>query len=349
MPELKPLDPAQHTHAVTLGDGRVDWKHLLDLERAHVVELQRAMKELVFDEHWQARFGAALVYPFYWLGGQLIAESNQIARTTGVLTRSRMALCQRQYSLAQFGCTTAMLWDSAQQQMLCLRSLDWPKPDQIASATRYLEFHDARGETRFRGACLLGMVGMLTAVKPGAFSIALNRASVRRSIAMLPPLLLGRDPTFLIRELLCDSAVKTYQDALRAVRDWEPAAPCFISLCGIAPDEACVVEFPQGERAPFVRTIGNNPFLVQTNHYDPDGDLNDLKSPRRMTKLMESSPERRVKVEEGLRRLSSGSSSDLEGRARKLWTESPVLNDDTAHFVTMRPATGALRIWTRSA
>ncbi|MGE0387626.1 MAG: hypothetical protein AB7Q97_23110 [Gammaproteobacteria bacterium] len=354
---LTALDPGPHTHRVPVDhDGAADWRHLLEHDREALIELLHEMKALLYRWPvvnpfvWLLAKGA---YVFYRRSGHFVAESDLLAERTGVLSAAEMAFCQRQYTWSHVGCSTAAIWDEARGHMLCMRSLDWPAAAAIAKATRYFEFQDPHGRTLFRAASLTGMVGVLTGVRPGGFSVVLNFAKAPLSARR------RSDPTFLIRKLLSDPQVRNWHDAVLAVLQWEVGAPCFITMCGIGRDEACVVEFPPYGRAPRIRRIGASGVLVQTNHYDPDGSFGALNrhDPAARpppgedwyaAKLMVNSGLRRARIEAGLRALAAAPGDALEQRALELWKQAPVFNYETAHVVAMRPATGELAIWNRA-
>jgi hypothetical protein len=263
-----------------------------------------------------------------------------------------MALCQRQYTWSHVGCTTAALWDENAGHMVCARSLDWPAANAIAKSTRYFDFHDQSDRVTCHVAGLTGMVGVLTAVKPGGFSVVLNFAKVFFSARA------RSDPTFLIRKLVCDPAITTYAQAVEAVMHWEVGAPCFITLCGVGRGEACVVEFPPHPHRPRLRRVRGEQSLVQANHYDPDGEFGVLntRNPRAEpppgddwydAPLITNSGYRRRVLEHGLQQLQRNPTADLDAALLALWRWPPVFNHETAHVVVMRPATGTMRIWTR--
>jgi hypothetical protein len=355
-PAFAELERSAHARRVLLTrHGAADWHHVLERDSDAVVHLLHEMRRLLYRWPIAVPFVwllARLSYPLYRRHGHFVDESDAIADRTGILSRAEMAFCQRQYSWSHIGCTTAAFWDEAAGHMVCARSLDWPAAKAIANSTRYYDFHDRDDRVICRVAGLTGMVGVLTAVRPGTFSVVLNFAKVFFSARP------RSDPTFLIRRLACDPAITSYSAAIEAVLAWEVGAPCFITLCGVARGEACVIEFPPHPRRPWLRAIEPGKALVQANHYDPDGAFAKLntRNPRAEppagddwyhAPLVTSSGWRRRVLEHGLDQLLGSATGDLDAGLLELWRWPPVFNGETAHLVVMRPATGSLRIWTR--
>nr|CAM74028.1 hypothetical protein MGR_0210 [Magnetospirillum gryphiswaldense MSR-1] len=225
--------------AATAADRWADIGHAEDvsamrgLAQAVMGDIRRKRSwEIAWKVATRAAYGA-IYQPF----GLYMDESNHLADRIGdhILARSDLAAMQRLYTLSHAGCSTVMAWDRRQGHMVHFRSLDWPSASAIAAASRIYVGHRANREV-FAAAGLLGMVGFLTAVKPG-FSIAINFAPWRGTSFSL-----NADPTFLIRRLM-ESPISTYAQAYQHIKDWRPGAPVFISLCGIAKGEACIFEF----------------------------------------------------------------------------------------------------------
>ena len=288
---------------------------------------------------------AVMYHVLYKRHGYFIDESNLFA-DHGRISRPLMAFLQRQYTWSHMACTTASVFDAATNEMVMLRSLDWPGAETLARATRLHEFQDAAGRTAFLSAGLTGMVGILTGVKPGAFSVALNFAHARRSIRP------AADPTMMIRRLLEDPGANSFGAAKLAISKWNLGAPCFISLCGIAKGEGCVFEFLPGG-AHQVREMGDVPYVVQANHYDGKEDTaatqqmeaSDTEA-RFQATLAQSSGMRRRQVETRFAAWGANPGGEpVEAAALRVWSEVPVRNYETTQFVVMRPSKGAMNIW----
>ena len=282
--------------------------------------------------------------------GRHIEESDYLAGTLGraSLSRADMAGLQRLYTFAHAGCSVVMGWDEAADRMVHFRCLDWPSAEAIARASRLYQAVDEDGVIVYRAAGILGLVGCLTAAKPG-FSAAINFAPWRG-----PSLSPNPDPTFLLRELMESPAV-TYDEARAAITRWRPSAPVFISLCGTHRDEACVLSFGAAwnrHRGCHVEEIGQRPWLVQTNHFDPGGPFGYQNKPWveedaaewETLSLLQTSLARKEKIRKALFSAGDG----LERSLRAIFAEPPVWNRQTAQWVTMIPATGEVRLEVRA-
>lgn len=283
--------------------------------------------------------------------GLYYRESDHWAALAG-LTPGELALLQRMYSFARAGgCSTTCYWDDAAQEMVCLRSLDWNHPLAIARATRCFEHRTAQGLSHY-AVGPLGMLGELTVVRPGAFSVVINWAAggvwqtLRWACGARPAV----DPLFALRAL-AESPVDSYAGAVRFLQQHPVAAPVFFTVCGRERGQACVVE--RGPCATLVRELGDAPCLVQTNHYDPargnaranvaswDTDDTDDAATWYASALPTNSGKRRRLLEAHWR---SG------GEPWAAYREAPVWNAESAYWVEMRPArTGrdSVQVWVR--
>jgi hypothetical protein len=265
-----------------------------------------------------------------------------------------MALLQRLYSWSTFpvGCTSAAYRDG--DAMYHVRCLDWEEPGrEIARATRIYDFRRA-GRTWFRAVGVLGMVGLLSGVRPGAFSVSINWAPSRS----LPWFL--RDPTIRLREVLDDPAVRTYEQAVQALAASSLAGPVFFTVVGAAPGEAVVVECakprPWRVRSHLRRMDPRGGVLVQTNHYDPGGANREVNRQRQLRDLDEpdagysvplrrSSRQRREAMERRLAGLRGQALADPVADLRACLDTVPVRNHATRQQMVLVPASGEIHLW----
>ena len=193
-------------------------------------------------------------------------------------------------------------------------------------------------------AGITGMTGVLTGVKKG-FSMAINYAPWKRSAK------LKSDPTFLIRQLLENENITTYNQAHKRVEEWEVGSPCFISICGINKGEACVIELGSGDT--HFREMGDEDFLIQTNHYDLTNSPFTKNNQKPYTKEMDEpswynsellqNSQRREKIIRA--RLGEDSNIDMETKLINIYKEVPILNYETAQWAIMKPSTGEIEIF----
>ena len=206
------------------------WADVLEHDKKDMQDLCVAMSKLVYEVgvpkflvHLSAKVLYNLVYRWW---GHYTNESDYLASVCSNMSPSLMAFLQRQYTLAHMGCSVAMLWDEKAQEMVCFRSLDWRGADDIARSTRVFSFVNNQNEEVAQIAGITAMVGVLTGAKKG-FSVAINYAPWTRSAKF------KSDPTFLIRQLLEDDTINSYEEAMQKVSAWQVGSPCFISLCGV--------------------------------------------------------------------------------------------------------------------
>lgn len=285
------------------------------------------------------KIAAAVTHNFY---DDFQAESKILADLGGICP-PEMDFLQRQYSWAHAACTTTVAWDSVIQKMRMQRCLDWPAAEAIGIASRLIDFVDEDGVTHAKVAGMLGMIGVLTAIRPG-FAIAINYGHGGWRNAF------KRDPTFLLRKLIEDKEVFNFATAKKAVLNWDAGSPCFVTICGVDNGEGCVVEFgPTHEGEILVREMPMGGGLVQSNHYDPFGPNKKFNAgvkaaegaPEELygAELLETSIARRALVEHALAHRGERA---IENVLTEIYETSPVWNFETAQIVTMVPIHGAI-------
>jgi hypothetical protein len=328
------------------------WQKLTTDDIKSISELSKAMKKLVCSKcpSWIINGFAKLLYRVvYQKNGIFIDESDFFADQSACVSRALMAFLQRQYTLAHASCSATCMWDEQKKEMLCVRSLDWDGADDLAKCTRIFKFFDDESsEPTFQAAGVAGMVGILTGMKEG-FSICINYAPWQFGA------MFKLDPLFAIRKLLQDETIQTYSEAKQNVEQWAIGAPCFITICGQEKGEACVVEC--GKHKNYTRQIGENNFIVQTNHFDtkesPFRHHNKKfykKSPPGKDRgwyysdLLKNSGERRKLIESHLQTISINTDR-LEEDILKTYLVPPVLNYETAQWVVMRPKSKSFKVF----
>jgi len=117
--------------------------------------------------------------------------------------------------------------------------------------------------------------GLLTGMRPGAYSVSLNERDVGFILDNLAEALMVPGTTIaalLIRSTL--DTEPTFMGALQSLSDTSTPAPSYITLGGVNSGEAAVITRDHGGAAD-VWTLDNGQwFLVETNydHWQPDGD-----------------------------------------------------------------------------
>ena len=347
----KDITKVSQTRKVFFQEARPEkiWKEVLDKDRDDMKLLCAAMSKLVYEAgvpkfvvHLSAKLLYNLVYRWW---GHYTKESDYLAAQCSQMSPALMAFLQRQYTLAHMGCSVVMVWDEKEEEMICFRSLDWQGADDISRSTRCFSFVDKEDKEVAQIAGITAMVGVLTGAKKG-FSVAINYAPWKRSAKF------KSDPTFLIRQLLEDETISSYDDALKKVSSWKVGSPCFISLCGVKKAEACVIELGTcgGQH---IRKMGSENFIIQTNHYDLDHSPftkhNEAPYKEEMTEqqwydseLLRNSQKREDLLRQ---RLNEVSTLSIQERLISMYKEVPILNWETAQWVIMKPKSGNIEVY----
>jgi hypothetical protein len=298
---------------------------------------------------WLIRILSLLLY--WWCviaKRRYVQESNAIAKAVAV-DRNIMTALQRVYTLSHFGCTAAV-FRHPDHGLVHVRCLDWEvmRPE-IIQATRLFDFQRG-GRTVFVAAGIAGMVGVLSGLRPGKYSVTINWA--QSSGATIP--WLKQDPTLLVRHVLetCDS----YEQAVDRLANTEVGAPVYYTVCGAEAGQGCVIEVAHigllRQQVNVRRLDEKRPWLVQTNHYDENGALGRQNIPQRIPaqpkweeELLEISSRERRRVMEasvaGAIAQSSASVPQLVESIRVL----PVQNIHTVQQMVLHPQSGQLQVW----
>ncbi len=281
-------------------------------------------------------FARRLIKTAYkWSGGRYVDEIEAIATRLDLKMSDVLAMqCSYELSHASgylFGCTAGVRF-FPQHGPVHVRNLDWPIAS-FGDATCIFRF--VKGTREFIAVGVVGYVGVLSGMLPGAYSITINYAPT----SAFPGFDFG--PSFLVRDVLetCD----TYDEAVYALENTALAAPCFFTVCGAKDGESCVVE--RGRNDAQLRSARDS-VITQANHH-----VSRPFAPRNAPFLVPSedggtvvefSTQRADMLEEQLRKLPKGAS--LEQVASVL-DVPPVLNDDTYQMMLFAPKTGEWRAW----
>ena len=226
----------------------------------------------------------------------------------------------------EWGCTTGVARDPGGRGMRMLRTLDWP----FHGVGRHVLVARQKSPAgAFLNVTWPGFIGVVTAVAPGRFALAINQAPLVRQGFLPLPLdwLLNRigvfrsrylPPVHLARQVM--ESCRTYEEAKEVLESTPLALPAFFTLAGAGGDEGCVIERTESRA-----WIHPAPAAV-ANHWLTQG----LKGrPRGVDSR------RRHRLMNGLSRLPSETFD---------WMIEPVRNKDTRLAVVANAATGRILV-----
>lgn len=354
-----PVNKKRKIH-LTENDPATVWNEILTKDHSQINEFYLEMKQHLSKKvpWWIISTLAKRYYrDITQQNKRYVKECEFFADHFGLLTREEMLFLQVQTTIANYfpgGCTTIAMFDEQLESMICMRSLDWGAADQLAKITRLYEIIGKNKTTLGKVAGIAGMVGILTAVKVG-FAVVGNYAP-RTLDKNLHDCLQKDDASFLIRQLIENDSISTYQQAVETVLSWDVGAPFFITICGVSRGEACTIEFG-GTGQPVPRFAGEDSIIIQTNHYPSTSvyapknrkqySSNKYSSPERWycSKLLKNSSKRLEITKEWLQNQLN-TQDTLKKNLQNLFRISPVLNYESAHWAYMQPATLTMEITT---
>lgn len=198
-----------------------------------------------------------------WLrhsGNPYLAELDAMAGTMG---EAGVHMLNLSY---EWGCTTAVAPAPDGRGCRMLRTLDW----RFEGLGRHVAVLRSPGEAGdYFSITWPGFCGVLTAMAPGRFSVAINQAKRHHgSLSAAAEWPLDRlrlfcstalPPAHLLRRV-CEQA-RDYAEAVEMLCRTPVCLPAFFTVGGVAPDEACVIE-----RLPRAFHLHPGP-TAQANHF----------------------------------------------------------------------------------
>jgi hypothetical protein len=195
------------------------------------------------------------------LKGQLVSkdyieEIDFLAKITGYSPPA--VLLQNLYYDAMkmyIGCASVAI-ETKDGNMLHARNLDWWSDNDILS--RYTEVFDFQrnGKTVYKSVAWLGYFGVISGIKPNAFSVTINAASSHESFQIAKPV------TYLLREVL--DTCETYEEAKEMLINTKLMSDSILTLVGAKKGQKTIIE-----RTPTKAKVLENSgeVLIATNHY----------------------------------------------------------------------------------
>ena len=264
-------------------------------------------------------------------GADYPAEIASIASATGLPT-SELFLANLIYDITQrytvdpslsAGCSTfsSNLPDGSP---VLGRNMDWNIPPSTGKHTVLYRFH--RGDDHYFSLGVAGMVGVVTAWRPGHWAIALNQAPA----GLLP--CTTQMPVCQRLRQVCDQ-MGTYAELVEGVQEYQTASPFFAHIIGTNPEEHVVVN---GLGDSFHERNFKGTHLVQANRFVPKK-LRKYNTPKEWEEdgqtWMCSSPGRKKALEQQLKHEYPATVEE----ALKVLAKEPVTNEDTMHSLALCP------------
>lgn len=137
-----------------------------------------------------------------------------------------------------------------------VRNMDWARPESTGRFTVMTRFH--QGDASYVNIAPLGCVGVLSAMRVGAWAVTLNQASPTG------PLRIPQWPVMHRIRKACDTSL-TFSSLVRQLTEMETMSPFFAHVVGTKPNQQVVVE---GTSEAFLkrRAKPGRP-IIQTNHF----------------------------------------------------------------------------------
>ncbi len=136
------------------------------------------------------------------------------------------------------------------------RNMDWDSPQSTGQHTVMTRFH--RGGGHYVGIAPIGCVGILSAMRPGAWAVTINQAPASGRPQ------LTQWPTMHRMRSACDASL-TYPALVKRIEEYQTMTAFFAHVVGVEPGQQVVVE-SYGDSFHRRRVAAGRP-LIQTNHF----------------------------------------------------------------------------------
>lgn len=187
------------------------------------------------------------------------AEIRGLAAASG-LPESKLFLANLTYDLTVgyeglFGaCSSFSL--SVQGSPILVRNMDWATPESTGRYTFMSRFHNGRHS--YINIAPLGCVGVLSAMRPGAWAVTLNQAPATGQPQAL------QWPTMHRLRKACDASI-TFPSLVRRLTEYQTMTSFFAHAVGTKPAEQVVIESTSDNFLKRKPKPGKP--LIQTNHF----------------------------------------------------------------------------------
>ena len=217
-----------------------------------------------------------------------------------------------------------------------VRNMDWAKPRSTGRYTVMTRFH--RGRHSYLNIAPLGCVGVLSALRPGAWAVTLNQAPGHDKPQML------QWPAMHRLRAACDAAT-TFPSLVRHICEYQTMTPFFAHVVGTQPAQQVVVE---GVAHDFYRRRAKpGEPLIQTNHFVSAKHQHLNWTKQQLAEQTEEIWEATCDRYEALKRRLQRKPQTLT-EALAVLRYSPVTHSDTMNQMALRPGDGEAIVRVRS-
>jgi len=187
------------------------------------------------------------------------------------------------YDISAF-CTSTVAQDS-KGHIFHARNLDYSFPDYLRNMTVEIDFM-SQGKLSYKATTYAGYVGILTGMRPGAFTVSIDERDQGKwwenALEFLKKEKMGM--SFLIRDVLATPGAN-FSLALQRYSETQLIAPVYIILGGMLPGEGAIITRNQTHAVDvwmlFKGDLPDNFWRLETNydHWKPVPPTDDRRTP----------------------------------------------------------------------
>jgi len=207
-------------------------------------------------------------------------ELKAISKKSGIKL-GRLVMLQLVYEIS--ACCTSIVVEDAEGTPHHIRTMDW-QMEFLEPLTVELDIQK-NGKTIFLATSWAGYVGILTGIKPDAFSVSVNFrvtdggsmwSNIKNALTSCWPV------GFLVREIF--ESASSFNEAVGHLSNSNLIAPCYITICGLNSGEGVLLTRDRKQETNRW-TLSEHGFIVQTNidHWSEDPNMDVMDSIERRT------------------------------------------------------------------
>jgi len=315
---------------VNLDDSPIDrWQHIARKYNGSLISnwLNSSIREVLPNPEVVHKFIKVLENNLDTFFGVVIAdEMRGLSKGFGI-DLGDVILINVVYDLTAFNTTkskacTSIVAENSNGEIYHGRNLDYYGPAFMRGLTADIDFQK-NGTTLYRGTTFVGYLGLITGVKPGAFSITGNQRDTKHMVSDIFASLLHSNLDFILLRKVLEN-VNSYNEALNFLSNEQIMAPVYYIIGGVKRGEGAIIVRDPSKTVKVIhmRNETTHPWFVLETNYEP----------------WEQPPKTDNRRDPGIKAMLAVKQSRIGlGSMLEVLTTLPVLNDETVYSTVMSP------------
>ncbi len=237
------------------------WKEVIIARREAIIEFGEIIESKI--SYWEKLLFSQFLYYFY-LDDEIYQEILSAAEATNLDYRL-FVLLSYYYEMNVF--CTGVLARSKEGYIIHGRNLDYNQADLLRSLVVDVDFY-RDNKLLYRATTLVGYFGIITGMKPGAFSISLNQRNPLSSTTAIENLLTAASGamgnSILIRRTL--ETKQSFQEAVDYLSTQPIVTYCYYVVAGLRGNEGAIITRVRNYAEDIWYLSDDSWYIIQTNY-----------------------------------------------------------------------------------